>query len=265
MAAPVLDLVTVDRLAREAGHAAVVAFQRKNDGMEEDENGEWIQGLRMPYDRMELLDEYTEAYQTVALRHWALSLTHGGRFPAYADPLIFTAFDNDGQANYYGSLLHSALYSSQHPEIEIRAAPSWALRMVLAVLANRRQAGEPNASWVTEFDEPNALQDMIDADQRMETQLEIELASRHHNAGRTLYLQTNAALGVERWFQRLAPMVNPTMMQTLVANFLSLSFNQRTPVIPRQPLPPAAAAAPRAAKRKGEDDDNPARVTRHRE
>lgn len=82
--------------------------------------------------------------------------------------------------------------------------------------------------------------------------LEVELALRRHFEGRTLYLQTNAALGIERVFQKLDPGMNHRTLQTCIASFLSPSFTHRTPVVPRVP---AAAAATNKRKLDDEDDD----------
>lgn len=134
----------------------------------------------------------------------------------------------------------------------IRVMPRWAIQTLLDFIDRTRAAGPPVTPWGHPHDHGVYISRLADME-RTEPLLHYELAERHHNQGRTLYLQTQAARGVEQALVELAPGINPTPLQKLVAGFLSLSFGN---IAPARPPPAAAASSNVPHKRKAEEDED---------
>lgn len=252
-AADLPRLHAIATLAREAGHAAVVALLA-DDGMEEDEEGGSIQGLHFPHELYDVQDAYTQAYEQTCHHYRGTRILYTAYLAALCDDAVFMFADGQGDADpprhadWPRRICEEVLALQVGHEVALRGMPVWALKMVRAQFEWRRAHGMPYPPYHDPGLELPATRAEHDTqkewEKRTETSVVLELDQRHHNSGRTLYLQSNAALWVEGWVARVAPGMNPRPVQSLIANFLSLSFNHRTPVVPRYP---AAAPAPAAA------------------
>lgn len=170
---------------------------------------------------------------------------------ARCDHLIFNMYDVYHRVpSWYQADLYQKLCNVSDKEVAIRCMPDWAIAMCLREIdKTRKRLADPDEELIT--GDESAEQYQLSLADHFEPMLEDELVLRGHRRGRTEYIQSNAALGIEQWFTKLRPGINPRPFQTLVANFLSLSFNPRNPAVPRPP--------PRKDRKHGRrNDDNSA-------